>query len=391
MADFAAAIRQKRELVESLRQAKYLDVVADLPGVRIVKGRARFAASCTVEVNGERITGDRVLIATGASPHVPPIPGLAETGYLTNESLFELEELPESLIVLGGRYLALECAQAYARFGSKVTVLQRSDRILPTESADLTDALTDYLREDGIEVVTGVATTAVRREQGKIGVEAIVNGTKRTFRSSHILVATGRRPNTSGMGLDDFGIKLDKDGNLAVDDTLRTTATGVYGAGDVIGAPEFVYTAAYEGALAAENALTDSTRARDYAALPWVVFTDPQVAGVGLDEAQAREQGLDVDVATLPLTHVPRSLAARDTRGFIRLIRDQSTDRLLGARILAPEGSELLMEVAAAIKFKITVSELRQMFHPYLTLGEGVKLAAITFGKDVAKLSCCAT
>jgi mercuric reductase len=125
--------------------------------------------------------------------------------------------------------------------------------------------------------------------------------------------------------------------------------------------------------------------------LPWVVFTDPQVAGVGLDEAQAREQGFDVDVATLPLTHVPRSLAARDTRGFIRLIRDRSTDRLLGARILAPEGSELLMELAVAIKFKITVSELRQMFHPYLTLGEGVKLAAITFGKDVAKLSCCAT
>lgn len=391
VADFAAVIRQKRELVESLRQAKYLDVVADLPGVTIVQGRARFVTPRTVEVNGEQITGDRVLIATGVSPHVPPISGLADVGYLTNESLFEFEELPESLIVLGGRYVALECAQAYARFGSRVTILQRSDRILPTESADLTDALTGYLREDGIEVVTGVTTTAVRRERGRIVVEAIVNGAKRSFRSSHILVATGRRPNTEGMGLEGAGVKLDMHGYLAVDDMLRTTATGVYGAGDVIGAPEFVYTAAYEGALAAENALTDSSRARDYTALPWVVFTDPQVAGVGLDEAQAREQGLDVDVATLPLTHVPRSLAARDTRGFIRLIRDRSTDRLLGARILAPEGSELLMELAVAIKFKITVSELRQMFHPYLTLGEGVKLAAITFGKDVAKLSCCAT
>lgn len=391
VADFAAVIRQKRHLVESLQQAKYLDVVADLPGVRIIRGRARFVAPHAVEVNGERITGDRVLIATGVSPHVPPIPGLAEAGYLTNESLFELEELPESLIVLGGRYVALECAQAYARFGSRVTILQRSDRILPTESADLTDALTGYLREDGIEVVTGVTTTAVRRKHGRIVVEAKVNGAKKLFRSSHILVATGRRPNTSGMGLDDFGIKLDKDGSLAVDDTLRSTAQGVYGAGDVIGAPEFVYTAAYEGALAAENALTGSARARDYTALPWVVFTDPQVAGVGLDEAQARELGLDVEVATLPLTYVPRSLAARDTRGFIRLVRDRTTDRLVGGRVLAPEGSELLMEIALAIRFGITVAQIRSSFHPYLTLGEGVKLASITFGKDVAKLSCCAT
>ena len=168
-------------------------------------------------------------------------------------------------------------------------------------------------------------------------------------------------------------------------------APGVYGAGDVIGAPEFVYTAAYEGALAAENALTGSDRARDYTALPWVVFTDPQVAGVGLDEAQAREQGLDVEVATLTLTYVPRSLAARDTRGFIRLIRDRATDRLVGGRVLAPEGSELLMEIALAIRFGITVAQIRSSFHPYLTLGEGVKLASITFGKDVAKLSCCAT
>ena len=389
--NFAAVIRQKRELVESLRQAKYLDVVADLPGVRIVKGRARFVAPRTVEINGERITGDRVLIATGAAPHVPPIPGLADAGYLTNESLFEIEELPESLIVLGGRYVALECAQAYARFGSRVTLLQRSDRVLPSESADLTDALTGYLRDEGVEVVTRVMTSAVRREHGRIAVDANANGVRRLFHSSHLLVATGRHPNTSGMGLEHVGIRIDKGGYLTVDDTLRSTAPDVYGAGDVIGSPEFVYTAAYEGALAAENALTGSNHARDYAALPWVVFTDPQVAGVGLDEAHAREQGLDVDVATLPLTHVPRALAARDVRGFIRLVRDRATDRLVGGRVLAPEGSELLMEIAVAIKFNITVAQLRSMFHPYLTLGEGVKLAAITFGKDVAKLSCCAT
>ena len=165
----------------------------------------------------------------------------------------------------------------------------------------------------------------------------------------------------------------------------------IYAAGDVIDGAMFVYTAAYEGALAAANALTDQAQSRDYTALPWVVFTDPQVAGVGLDQQEAAEAGLDVDVATLPMTHVPRCLAARDTRGFLQLIRDTATDRLVGARILAPEGGELLPELSLAIKHGLTVDELASSFHAYLTLGEAVKLAAISFDKDLKKLSCCAT
>ncbi|MBI1191526.1 MAG: mercury(II) reductase [Tepidisphaera sp.] len=388
---FPAIIRQKRELVEQLRQAKYLDVVDPLPGVRLVEGRARLVAPETVEVNGERIIGDRVLIATGVSPFVPAIPGLADAGYLTNESLFELDDLPESLIVLGGRYVAFECAQMMARFGSRVTILQRSDRILPTETADITDALTAYIHAEGIEVVTGVETRGVRREGDRLVIDARARGEARRFEASHILAATGRRPNTAGMGLEEVGVDLDRSGFVVVNDVLQTSVPGVYAAGDVIGDPEFVYTAAYEGALAAENAINGDARRRDYTALPWVVFTDPQLAGVGLDEQQAEEQGIEVEVATLPLSHVPRSLAARDTRGFIKLIRDRATDRLVGGRILAPEGSELLMEIALAIRYGITVEQIRSSFHPYLTLGEGVKLAAIAFGKDVATLSCCAT
>ncbi len=391
LTDFSAVIEQKRALVEELRQAKYVDVVSEMEQVRTVRGRARFVDARTVEVNGERITGDRVLVATGSSPFIPPIPGLAESGFLTNDTLFELEALPESLVVLGGRYIALECAQMIARFGTRVTILQRSDRILPTETPDLTDALTGYLQHEGVEVVTNVTTKRVGRDNGHVVVEAEVDGQARQFTASHLLVATGRRANTRDMGLDRIGVQLDGQGFIRVDDTLSTNVAGVYAAGDVIGSPEFVYTAAYEGALAAENGLTNAGHVRDYTALPWVIFTDPQVAGVGLDEQQAREQGHDAETATLPLSYVPRSLAARDTRGFIKLIRDRDTDRLLGARILAPEGSEPLMELAVAIRFDITVSQLRQMFHAYLTLGEGVKLAAITFGKDVAKLSCCAT
>ncbi len=390
VADFAAVNRQKQELVAQLRQAKYLDVVAPLDGVRLVEGRAKMVSADTIEVNGERIAGDRILIATGVAPFVPPIPGLADTGYLTNESLFELDELPESLIVLGGRYVALECAQMMARFGTRLTILQRSERILPTESPEITDALTAYFREEGIEVVTGVETRSVRREGGQAVVEAAVDGQTRKFTASHILAATGRRPNTSGLGLEGAGVELDDHGFVAVDDTLRTSAPGVYAAGDVIGDPEFVYTAAYEGKLAAENAILGRSTKRDYTALPWVIFTDPQVAGVGLDEAQARAEGIDAESATLPLTHVPRALAARDTRGFITLVRDKASDRLVGARILAPEGSELLMEIALAIRYGILVEQIRSSFHPYLTLGEGVKLATIAFGKDIAALSCCA-
>jgi len=180
-------------------------------------------------------------------------------------------------------------------------------------------------------------------------------------------------------------------GFVVVDATLQTTCPGVYAAGDVIGGEMYVYTAAYEGRLAAENALTGAAEARDYTALPWVIFTDPQVAGVGLDERQATDAGYAAEATTVPLSYVPRAVAARDTRGFLTLVRDRDTDRLLGARVLAPEGAELLMELALAIKYQIPTRELAAMFHPYLTLGEAVKLAAITFGKDVARLSCCAT
>jgi len=388
--DFQAVIQQKRDLVEQLRQGKYVDVVSDLEHFRRIDGHARLVSADTVEVNGERIKADSVLIATGDAPFIPDVPGLKESGYLTNDSAYELEELPESMIVLGGRYIAIESAQMFARFGTRVTVLQRSARILPTETPELTDALTGYLTDEGIDIVTGVKLLRVRREGREVVVEAEVNGASKEFKATHLLAATGRKPNTFNLGLETAGVQTNERGFLKVDDTLQTTAPGIYGAGDVIGEPLFVYTAAYEGALAASNALNGTSDKRDYTALPWVIFTDPQVAGVGLDERQAVEKGLDVDTATLALSHVPRALAARDTRGFITLIRDKATDQLVGGRILAPEGGELAMEISLAIKYAITASELAHSFHPYLTLSEGIKLAAITFGKDVAKLSCCA-
>ncbi len=388
--DFGAVTAQTRHLVEELRQKKYLDVVADLPDFRMVQGRARLVNERTVAVNGEQISADRILLATGVSTQLPSVEGLADSGYLTNETLFELNELPESVIVLGGRYIALELGQMLQRLGSKVTILQRSKRIIPDEAQELTDTLTEFLRDEGIKIETGVHIDHVRRDKGRVAIEAQVDGEARLFTASHLLVATGRRANTQDMGLEALGVALDANGHVIVSDALETNAPTIYAAGDVVGEPLYVYTAAYEGALAAENALTDASRKRDYTALPWVMFTDPQVAGVGLDEKQAEQLGIQAEATTLPLDQVPRCVAARDTRGFVTLIREVPTDKIIGARILAPEGSELTMEISLAIKYGVTATELASSFHPYLTLSEAIKLAAITFRKDVGKLSCCA-
>ena len=395
VADFGAVLAQVRELVADLRQAKYVDVVAGDEAIDLVAGRARLAGRegglHTVEVaGGPTLRARSVLVATGAQTFVPDIPGLVDTGFLTSDTVWDLDAAPEHLVVLGGGYVAVEAAQAFARLGIPVTLLQRSARVLPREDAALTGALEGFLRDEGVVVRTGVTTHAVRRDGHAVVMEIEADGRTETVRGSHLLLATGRRGNTDDLGLGALGVIPDDRGFLPADATLRTAAEGVFGAGDVLGGHLFVYTAAYEGALAARNAYERLYAETDYTALPWVVFTDPQLAGVGLDLTQAEAAGFDAEATTLPMEHVPRAIAARDTRGSVTLVRDRATDALLGARILAPEGSELLMEVALAIRHGITTRQLADAFHPYLTLSEAVKLAAITFRKDVGQLSCCA-
>ncbi len=388
--NFKEIVSQKRELVEGLRQKKYIDVISDDPAVSILKGRGKLIDKNTVEVNGERKTAPVILIATGSSTYIPEIPGLKETGYYTNDILYELEELPEHLIILGGRYIALENAQMFARLGSKVTVLQRSKRIIPTEMPDVSGTLAGYLKDEGVDIKTGVKVNSVSKLNGIVSLNISVNGNEEIIEGTHLLVATGRQGNTKNMGLEKLGIELHGNGFINTDKYNRTTVPNIFSAGDVTGEYLFVYTAAYAGALAVENAFGSVPVEKDYSVLPWVIFTDPQLAGVGLDENHASEAGIDYDVSKIELKDVPRALAARNTKGFIKLIRNKENDKLIGARILASEGSELLMELALAIKYGVTINELKNMFHPYLTLSEGVKLAAITFDKDVNKLSCCA-
>lgn len=389
--DFAELMREKDELVAGLQQAKYTDVLKDLPDVRLIASRGRVVGTHEIEVEGQTYRADKFLIATGTRPALPSVPGLSHPDVWDSTRALEATSVPKRLIVLGGRYIALELGQMFARLGSKVTLVQRSEQILPDEDADLASALTEYLGQEGIQVLAGRQVAAVVREEDAFLVEVEKNGGTETLEADAVIAALGRTPNTNDLGLIEIGVELGHTGAITVGEDLQTNVPGIYAAGDVIGEPAYVYAAAYEGALAAENALGSVSKARDYTAIPWVIFTDPQVAGVGLNERQAAEAGIEVDVSVLPLDLVPRALAARDTRGFIKLLRARGEDRLVGARVLAPEGGEQIMEASLMVKFGLPISEVAQHFHPYLTQGEAMKLAALGLDRDVKTLSCCAS
>jgi mercuric reductase len=388
--EWPKVIAQKDKLVAALRQGKYADVLAGYPDVDYIEGYATLTGKNGVEVDGQSYTPYRILIATGAHPWVPPIDGLAEAGYLDSTAALDLKERPNSMIVLGANAVGLELAQTYACAGTFVTVVELLPRIAPFEDEAISIALAGYLEDEGVRLVTDFETKRVRKENGRYHLTGLRQGQELTLDAAQLLVATGRRPNTANMGLAESGVKLGQRGEILVDETLRTANPFVYAAGDVTGQDMFVYVAAYAGGLAAENALNGSGTVVDVSYIPRITFTDPQIASAGLTEAQARERGYDVKVSTLAMSHVPRALAARDTRGLIKLVADAGSDRLLGAHILAPEGGELIQTAVLAIRFGITVSQLRQTMFPYLTNVEGIKLATLGFEKDVALLSCCA-
>lgn len=388
--DFPQVMGQKDALVAALRQEKYSDVLAAYSTVTLRQGRGMVNRDLSITIDGDVLKPGRIIVTTGASPWAPPIAGLASAGYLTSTEALALKTLPASMIVIGGSAVGLEIAQLYARLGTRVTVLEAIPTLVPAEDAEIGTALADYLREEGLEVRTGVSIGRVSRAGGGYTVEAATDGRAEIFTAEQLLVATGRRANARGFGLEEAGVELGKKGEIRVNEYLQASRPEVYAAGDVIGDPMFVYVAAYAGNLAAENALNGNSRRYDLSALPRVTFTDPQVASVGLTEKEARAESIDVAVSKLPLSYVPRALAARETRGFIKLVADRRTNRLVGAHILATEAGEMIQEAALAIKFGISVNDLAASFHPYLTLAEGIKLAAQTFTKDVKKLSCCA-
>ncbi|WP_420493183.1 mercury(II) reductase [Sedimenticola hydrogenitrophicus] len=387
--DRGALVRQQQARVEELRQAKYQDVLENYPGIHLIRGWARFADPHTLTVtrpdgSENSFAADRILIASGARPAIPDIPGLRDTPYWTSTEALVAEEIPKRLAVIGGSVVALELAQAFLRLGSEVTILARST-LLSKEDPEIGKALAGIFEEEGARVLRHSVPDAIAHD-GKAFILTTRHG---EIRADRLLVATGRQPNTERLALDKAGVDIGGNGTIAIDNRMRTSVEHIFAAGDCTDQPQFVYVAAAAATRAAVN-MTGGDAVLDLTTMPAVVFTDPQVATVGLSEDQVRAQGIEAESRTLPLEHVPRALANFDTRGFIKLVAARDGGPILGCQVLAAEGGEIIQTAALAIRNRMTIQELADQLFPYLTMVEGLKLCAQTFTRDVKQLSCCA-
>ena len=387
--DLATLVSAKADLVDQLRTEKYLDL-AETYGFRVCPGRAEFLDAAAIECGGRRFTARAYLVATGASPSIPPIDGLREAGYLTSTTALELTELPKDLVVIGGNSVGLEMGQLFLQLGTRVTFLEALPRIAPTEEPETSQTLQTILGEAGATIVTGVRITRVSREGSRRIVKFEHDSGEGTVAADRILVATGRQPNTDNLGLHRAGVLMTDRGAVKVDESLRTTNPRVWAAGDVTGHPQFVYVAAQEGSMAVRNALLGHTETVDFRALPRVIFTSPTFAGAGLTDEQAARQGIACECRVLPMTAVPRALVNRDTRGFVKIVAEADTGRVIGVSVVADGAGDVIQAAVYAIQFGLTTDQLAATWAPYLTFAEGLKLAAQTFTRDVTKLSCCA-
>lgn len=390
-ANLAQLVAQKNELVGELRAEKYENLISEY-GWELERGEAYFVSQDTVAVNGRTIRAEAFLIATGARPAVPLIPGLEEAGYLTSTTALELKELPRSLAIIGAGYIALELGQFFHHLGVQVTLLQRSARFLKKYDPEIAAAMQEVLERQGIRVITSTQIKRIEKNgEGGWQIVCSINGQPQVFEAGQILVATGRQPNTSALNLDLAGVKTDQTGAIITDQELKTANPRIWAAGDVTaGAKQFVYVAAYAGKLVAQNALNKAGHLVDFSTVPAVTFTTPQIATVGLTEAQARAAGIEVSTAVLPLKAVPRALVNHNVEGVFKLVSEVATGRVLGVHIVAENAGEVIYAGTLAVKFKLTIEDLTSTFAPYLTMAEGLKLAAQSFNQDVSKLSCCA-
>lgn len=387
--DRSKLLYQQQSRVEELRHAKYEGILDSNPAISVLHGEAMFKDGQNLIVrlndgNERTVAFDRCLIATGASPSIPPITGLKETPYWTSTEALASDSIPKRLAVIGSSVVALELAQAFARLGSQVTILARSTLFFREDPA-IGEAITIAFRAEGITVLEHTQTSHVAYEDS----EFVLATGYGEIHADQLLVATGRTPNTRNLALDAAGITVNAQGAIVIDKGMRTSATHIYAAGDCTDQPQFVYVAAAAGTRAAIN-MTGGDATLNLTAMPAVVFTDPQVATVGYSEAEAHHDGIETDSRLLTLDNVPRALANFDTRGFIKLVIEEGSGRLIGVQAVAPEAGELIQTAVLAIRNRMTVQELADQLFPYLTMVEGLKLAAQTFSKDVKQLSCCA-
>jgi mercuric reductase len=406
--NFADLISQKDEIIKSYRTQKYVNILDDFEHIQQIAGKATLISDHEVEVQNpdglHHLAGEHILIATGSIPTIPDIPGLADIPYLTSDLLSsaddpwgtELRALPRSLIILGGGYIALELGQMFARFGTHVTLVTHGTGILTGYEPEITAALTGILYNEGLQIITEAQVQSVYRDGDGIAMVIYKHRYNRTLFAERILVAAGRRPNTRDIGLDRAGIAVDHLGAVQVDQQLRTNVAHIWAAGDVIGQETESQMAtpvgARDGKFVAHNALAgEPLRVVDHSIIPRAVFTDPQVAVVGLTDEEAAAAGINCECNTIPISAVPRAGAIRDTRGVVKMVLDRESRRVLGVSMLGTNAAEVIHEAAMAMRFGATVDDFIDMIHVYPTMAEALKLVAISFTKDVNKLSCCAS
>lgn len=405
---WAAALDEKDRLVEQLRQENYVDVAHHFD-TDIYEGYGQLVGDTTIDVidgkdAGARIVGKKALIATGSSPWAAPIDGLDAIDYETSETILERRELPDSVIIIGGGYVALEWGQILHRVGVETTILQRSERVLSGMEGQLGREIQGCFRDEGIDVVTGNdfervydfervrsatedgGATAV---DGGVIVETTVDSERTEFIAEELFVATGVQPNSERIGLDSVGIETNERGAIVVDEYFQTTNPAVYAAGDVIGEPELETVAAKEGNHAVKNAFGNEGKTIDYTAVPAVVFTSPEVAAVGTTELEYMEEHGTCLCRTVQMEDVPKAKAVKDTQGLLQVVKHHETDEIVGVHMVGPRAADMISEATLAVKFGLTIDDIIDTIHPFPTFSEAFKHACQAFRRDTSKMSCC--
>lgn len=375
--DMQAVRARKRRVVEDFRSGSRKSI-EETDGLDLIEGEAAFTGKKTIAVHlqgGDRETfeADRIVINTGARPFIPPIDGLMDIDFLDSTSIMELGEVPEHLLVLGGGYIGLEFGQMFRRFGSRVTIIQRGDQLLSREDEDVAGAVAEILEAEGINVQLSAETTrAEKQSDGGVRLTVEQNGDTHTLGGSHLLVATGRRPNTDDLGLDAAGVETDERGHVQVNGRLETRAEGVYAIGDVKGGPAFTHISYDDYRILRGNFLHEASRTTRERLVPYTVFIDPQLGRVGLTEKQADEQGCSYEVARLPMQQVARAIETDETRGFMKVLVDPDTEQILGVAILGKEGGEVMSVLQVAMMGALPYTAIRDGTFAHPTLAESL-------------------
>jgi len=398
--DFLKTIRQKDNLVRYLRKQKYYDVLSSLENVKSIEGEASFLTVNTIKIRNDNnnprvVEAKKFIVATGSSIYILPISGIENIDYLTNNEALSLDKKPSSMIIIGGRALGLEFAQMYLRFGTKVTLLQRSDRIIPEHEPEVSSALAQYLSEEGIDIITNVKIKELY-QKGDIKFVRISesNGNIKTgtLEAEELLLATGRKPNTKNLHLENAGVRVrQNDDAIIVNSEMLSSVPHIWAGGDVVGEPMLETLAAKEGATAAENALTGSHKKIDFLSIPSAIFTSPQVASVGLTEKQAIERYGASDCRILEMNEVPKALIVNKIKGLIKMVvNPNKNNKIVGVHILSDMAADMIQEGVMAVKYGLNIDEIIDTVHVFPTVTEATKLVAIAFKQDLSKLTCCA-